>query len=411
MRKGLKRLTALLLVVCCLLALASCGQTAAEEPNETQFTIGVACYDPDSAEMEMFMSYYRDYIAEGFPVEFFFSGKINSAEDEQQFIRDMKKQGADGIISFYGNDIEPVLETCAEEEMYYVLASGTIADATFEKVCDNPWFLGTIGPDPLLERQAGSNMASYFWNQGARRFLVLSGGAAMNNYMHFARTRGMLEALAEAGGFTYEQEAMDLAITEDTITLQVGGAEITIAPGYLSNETGRANIQNALSGGDFDALLSSYYVDTLIPDIAAREAEIGHSIRTGTIDFFSESNFEIIREKDAYGNVQIDYIEGKYASMAGPAFAALYNAMNGDLDVVCPDGKAFRLYQGFWTAASPEEYVEMYGYTTGIYENAYSCADLMTVIRAYREDADFDAFQTLTEAYDIDAVKARILGH
>ncbi len=27
------------------------------------------------------------------------------------------------MISFYGNDIKPVLETCREEEMYYVLAS------------------------------------------------------------------------------------------------------------------------------------------------------------------------------------------------------------------------------------------------------------------------------------------------
>ena len=41
-------------------------------------TIGVVVYDPDSAEMEMFADYYRDYIQEGFPVKFIFSGKINS---------------------------------------------------------------------------------------------------------------------------------------------------------------------------------------------------------------------------------------------------------------------------------------------------------------------------------------------
>lgn len=406
MRKGLKRLTALLLILCCLVG---CGLIAAEESDETQFIIGVACYDPNSAEMGMFMDYYQSYIAEGFPVTFFFSDKLNSAADEQQFIRDMKEQGAQGVISFYGTDIEAVLETCAEEEMYYVMASGTIADTTFERVCDNQWFLGTIGPDPLAERQAGIDMANYFWEQGARRFLVLSGGAAMNNYMHFARTRGMLDALAEAGGFTYEQEAMDLAVTEETVGLQFGEVEITIVPGYFTNEAGRENVQSALSNGDFDALLCSYNVDTIIPDIAAREAELGHSIRTGTVDFFSKSNLDIIGETDAYGNIQIDYIAGKYAAMAGPAFAALYNAMNGDLDVIRPDGRAFRLYQGFWSATSPEEYAEMYGYTTGIYENAFSCADLMQVIRAYHEDADFNAFKTLTEAYDIDAVKARIL--
>ena len=35
-------------------------------------TIGVVVYDPDSAEMEMFADYYRDYIQEGFPVKFIF---------------------------------------------------------------------------------------------------------------------------------------------------------------------------------------------------------------------------------------------------------------------------------------------------------------------------------------------------
>ena len=33
-------------------------------------------------------------------------------------------------------------------------------------------------------------MASYFWDIGARRFLILSGGAGMNNYMHYARVQG-----------------------------------------------------------------------------------------------------------------------------------------------------------------------------------------------------------------------------
>lgn len=95
--------------------------------------------------------------------------------------------------------------------------------------------------------------------------------------------------------------------------------------------------------------------------------------------------------------------------MAGPAFAALYNAIGGDLDVVRPGGTAFRLYQGFWSATSPEEFLELYGYTTGIYENAYSCADLMQVIRGYQSTANFGSFQALTQAYDVASVKARIL--
>ena len=53
-------------------------------------TIGVILYDPDSAEMEMFADYYRDYIEEGFPVKFIFSGKVADSEAEKAFITEAK---------------------------------------------------------------------------------------------------------------------------------------------------------------------------------------------------------------------------------------------------------------------------------------------------------------------------------
>lgn len=54
-------------------------------------TIGVVLYDPDSAEMEMFADYYRDYIQEGFPVKFNFSEKISDSEAEKAFLlQDMR---------------------------------------------------------------------------------------------------------------------------------------------------------------------------------------------------------------------------------------------------------------------------------------------------------------------------------
>ncbi len=54
--------------------------------------------------------------------------------------------------------------------------------------------------------------------------------------------------------------------------------------------------------------------------------------------------------------------------MAGPAFAMIYNAITGSADAVKEDGEAVRLYQDLWTAKSEEEYIELYGYATGIYE-------------------------------------------
>lgn len=83
MKAHLRHVTALLLVICCLLSVVGCQRGAGEEPYEAEkFIIGVAVYDPDSAEMAMFMNYYRDYIAEGFPVEFYFSDRLTSGEEE-----------------------------------------------------------------------------------------------------------------------------------------------------------------------------------------------------------------------------------------------------------------------------------------------------------------------------------------
>ena len=57
---------------------------------------------------------------------------------------------------------------------------------------------------------------------------------------------------------------------------------------------------------------------------------------------------------------------------------------------------------------SEEEYIELYGYATGIYENAYSCDDLQGVIRVFDDSATPEKFKELTESYSVEDAKARI---
>ncbi|MGF0091923.1 hypothetical protein ACQRC4_01670 [Lachnospiraceae bacterium SGI.066] len=97
--------------------------------------------------------------------------------------------------------------------------------------------------------------------------------------------------------------------------------------------------------------------------------------------------------------------------MAGQAFAMIYNAVTETPDAVEENGEAVRLYQNLWTAKSEEEYIELYGYATGIYENAYSCDDLMKVIEQFSEAADPQSFKELTEASDVESVKKRIFAN
>ena len=397
-----------------LLLLLFTGFSVQAEEEDTEYTIGVVVYDPDSSEMDMFMDYYRDYIQQGFPVKFYFSDATTDGDQEIAFIDQMKEIGADGIISFLGNDLERVVAECEKKELYYVLGSNMPREEAFEAVKDNPWFLGSVGPKMEDVYQSGCDMAETFLEKGAKSFLIMTGGASSGrNALHTARVKGMLDVLVEQANLVVDGGTEEAAgVEENTVyTSADGSVSVTLCPDYTENDgAGLANLDNAFANGSYDALMSAFHVSTYIDKIMAKESEQRSHILVGAIDSFTEANFEIFQEKDSLGHVPIDYVQGKYGSMAGPAFAMMYNAISGHPEANSADGRAVQLYMGFWTAQNWEEYYELYGYTTGIYENAYSCDDLMQVIRVYNEDTTPEALKALTEAYTVDAVKARILG-
>ena len=276
--------------------------------------------------------------------------------------------------------------------------------------------MGSVGPDLETVYQAGCDMAEFFLEKGARNIVIMSGGAASGNRLHQVRTWGMLNTLEEKAGLVLTKDARTidaeaLSMTDEVIQLsdKEGNLHVTICPGYTEMDgAGLANLETAFAEGDCDTLMSAFHAATYLDKISDKEKEQNSNIMVGAIDSFSEQNFEVFQEKDSFGNTPIDYVRGKYASMAGPAFAMIYNAITGNPDAVEEDGEAVRLYQNLWTAKTEDEYIELYGYATGIYENAYSCDDLMQVIRQFNEDANPQSFRELTEASDVESAKERI---
>ncbi|MEQ2371211.1 hypothetical protein WMO28_09690 [Blautia sp. CLA-JM-H16] len=401
-----------LLLVLAVFAVGGKKVSAGAEDGDIQYTIGVVVYNQDSPEMNMFMNYYRDYIQQGFPVKFYFSGSISSADDEIAFIRAMKLQGVKGIISFYGQDIQKIVEACDEEEMYYVLGSGSISDEDYEKVKNSFYFLGSVGPDAKADYEAGYNMADYFADADTSSYIVLTGGASVGNYMHLQRSIGVLEGLAEKEGLSYSEDVEKLAASEETTVVDSGKDDIsiTICPGYMTTPKGINNLKHAFVDGNYDAVLCTFNVDEIMKTITSKEEEQNSNIKVGTVDCFSQENHDAVNSEDSFENPKIDYVAGKYASMGGPAFAILYNAMSGypEANTDDADSNTVRLYQGFWSASDKDTFNELYGYTQDIYENAYSCADLMEVIKAYTTDTTPDKLKVLTEAYKVEDVEKRI---
>ncbi len=421
MKQKVKRMAALLLAVAVLFSLTACQTRSAtqtadstettNESSDVYHIIGISVYSSTDPLLSMFVDYYKNYIAASFPVEFLVSESLSSTEEEIAFMEEVKAAGGEAIISFYGQDLEQIVAACEELELYYVKGAATLSDEEYEAIKDNDWFLGVIGAGDDEEYMAGYEMAATFAQSGATSFVIGTGGAGNGeNYMHVLRVCGMLDALQEVLGVTYSSSTEELAEANELTVVETNLADVTIvlSPGYLDISAGEENLTKAFADGDFDAFLAVAGVnaveDLLLEKIASSEKEL----LVGVIDCFSEENYEAVEKRDANGTSLINYVKGRYASMVAPAFVAAFNAMEGDLALVKPDGEAFRLYQTYWTADGEAAFVELYSLTIGMFENAYSSEDLMQVIGAYNPDATYADFAALTAASDIASVYERL---
>lgn len=373
------------LVLAMLIALTAC--LAKQDDGQTIHRIGVPVYNLADAEVKMFRDYLENYVGSCFEdVDFLYSGSITNEDELMDFLWVCADEGVEGILSFISYDLETEVGFCAEKEMYFLRAAGTTSDEQFQRVADNPWYLGEIGPGAELESRAGTEMARALAD--GRRYLILSGGASLGNEMHRLRTAAMLKELGVS-------DAEALAVSPEITELNAGEKSITIFPGYVSRSPGTESASELIVNGDYDVILSSVAVTPLTDALKAVD------VRCGVVDCFSEDNYFSFRKG------KVSYVAGKYQSEVGPCFAALYNAITGNADLYRENGRAFRLEQGFWLAADEASYSKMYGLSSGISVNAYSYEDLSSVVRVLNPDASFEGFKALVGAYGYEDCLAR----
>ena len=403
----MKKIVACALAAVCLLAvlfgcagkttedIANQDQLAAEASGLTLHKIGVATYDIQDAQIRMFKNYLDGYIKECFSdVTFLYSNSISGGEELMDFLELCSQNDVEGVLVFGSYDLKKEVEFCAAHKMYYIRPTATSSEADFQSVAANPYFVGEIGPGAESEYQAGFDMGKAMAKTG-KSYVILSGGGSLGNEMHRLRTVGILDALQEAYGAQFAQSTEELALVSEPVTLEVGEGKAVVCPGYLAQESTLANAEGYIASGDYTTVLSTVPVTTLADVLDASEMEYG------VIDCFSEENYF------AFQSGKLSYVAGKYESEIGPGFAALYNAITGHADAFRENGRAFRLKQGFWTAASMEEYDSMYALAVGAAVNAYNYEDLYTVIQSITPEASFNSFRTLVESYRYEDCLAR----
>lgn len=345
----------------------------------------------------MFRQYLVDYIARVCfeDVRFVYSGSITSEDELISFIDDVAAMGGEGIMSFYNIDLAAEVARCAEHGMYHIVASGTVSEEDFAKVEDNEFFLGAIGPMIQMEYTAGANMATNFIAKKAGdRYFIMSGGAAIGNEMHYQRTLGMLDTF-ESGYGVDLGNTKELAATPEPLTIENEKLSLTISPGYVSRAEMRESVVEAFGGGDFDVVLSTISVEPV------RNLLNSANVKIAVVDCYSQDNQLL------FASGKLDYLVGKYGSLVGPSFVALYNAITGHADAFRDNGKAFKIVQNFWASDSADDFDEKYEFASNVTTPAYNYEDLYSICCAYTPDATFDDLRELAEKCSYEDAKAR----
>ena len=356
MKKFLKMMMSLSLAF----ALAACGSstpaasgdsgsTAAQPAADSGKTtkIGVLVADVSGEEALGFRSYFENYIANNYNVEFTYTEQLTDAAGEKAAIEKFAAQGYDAIISMSDSDRATQLQTSIDNGLYYAVASGMLADEQFEQYKSNEYFVGQVGPSMDAEYEAGYEMGKYFADKGVKKVALY--GAFIPNPMHVYRAAGVLAGIGATYGGTSEKDAVvgqifgDQGI--DIKKVEAGDVELV---GYFQG-FGDTTFDElfACIGAQPEAFLSVGMATTFFTQ-NLNDAGIEFS----DIDSFTEANGEAMK------NGKLVYLAGKYSSSIGPVFAAIMNAVNGT-PVRDADGNAISLSQDYLVAtdaASFEKY-------------------------------------------------------
>jgi ABC-type sugar transport system substrate-binding protein len=386
-----KRLLSLVMVgVMTVAALAGCG-SATESGGESDASagstsaetvkVGVLVADVSGEEAQGFRSYYEDYIADNYDVEFSYTDALESAEDEKAAIEKFASQGCQAIISLSSNDRAQQIETCEEYGVYYAIASGVLDDDQYETYKGYEHFVGQVGPSNETEFEAGKAMGAYYKEQGVTSVAIY--GAFIPNPMHVYRVAGVLAGLGDTYGGSDDMNAMIGQIFEDqNVDLTKVDGDVEVAAylqGYGDTTTDELN---AALQKNPEAFISVGMATTFFAQ-SLNEAGISFS----DIDSFTEMN------GDAIENGKLTYLAGKYSSSIGPVFALVLNAVNGNV-IRDDEGNAVSLSQNYLVATDKDSFDEYY-----VTDNGDSpIYDKDTLDSIIGDDVTFADVQSLVES-------------
>lgn len=386
MKQRTKKLVSMLIVgTMAVSMLAGCGakkETGSDKSEKKESAkIGVLVADVSGEEAQGFRSYYENYIADNYDVEFSYTDALESAEDEKAAIEKFASQGCQAIISFSSSDRAQQIETCEKYGVYYAVASGVLDDQQYETYKTYEHFVGQVGPSNETEFEAGKDMGAYYKEEGVSKVALY--GAFVPNPMHVYRVAGVLAGLGCTYGGASDMDAIVGQIFQDqTVDLSKVGGDVEVVAylqGYGDTTTDELNaaIQKTPDAFISVGMATTFFAQSL------NEAGISFS----DIDSFTATNETAMKEG------KLTYLSGKYSSSIGPVFALVMNAIDGNV-IRDEDGNAPSISQKYLVATDVETFDKYY-----VSDNGDSpIYDKETLDNIIGENVTFDDVKTLVES-------------
>lgn len=343
---------------------ASSADAAAETKTPQdfkKFKIGVMEAQANDSTV-LRRSYYENYIAPRYNVEFVFSEQVKSAEDEMNFIENCADMGVDAIISYRSSpDVNQIIQVCGEYDMPYVLNTTRtpMLEEAFTSGYEN--MAGVWGTVPATVAVKFKEwIESVASADGSEGFMVTSALAFQGNTMHAECTQGLLSALQEIYDLKYEDTIENLAAT--AVPLEVPndkGINIYIYPGTNSTtdnwvQGASAALQTGKYGVFLQAAPTYGYTGVVVDEV---ERGFNKDIKVAVNASISDTLVAAFNTDDKFGNPSLDMATVQSTSfLSAMGFIQIYNQLTGHEDLnKIENGEPASFNMPVWPLSSREQ--------------------------------------------------------
>lgn len=194
----MKRVLAVLLIMCTLFAigLTGCKQSTTASKTQQRYKIGIAIWGTTDA-LGGSIKKYTDYLSKNFNCDFVYKNSDTPA-DELNAVENLVAAGCNGVLicSYSDTILRQISQTCSQSKVYFGLIFRTINDTQIKTICEaNPYYIGNAVEDDYM---AGYNMGKALAADGCKNVVVVS-PMAPGDSCHDNRYNGAMKAIKETG--------------------------------------------------------------------------------------------------------------------------------------------------------------------------------------------------------------------